>query len=39
MSVLSRRTFLGAAGAAPFLINYHQLAAAEKKQLKIISVP
>ena len=38
MSVLSRRTFLstaGAAGAAPFLINYHQLAAAEKKQLKI----
>src|ERR1700675_210108 len=38
MSVLSRRAFLGAAGvagAAPFLINYHQLAAAEKKQLKI----
>lgn len=41
MSVLSRRTFLstaGAAGAAPFLINYHQLAAAEKKQLKIRDV-
>jgi L-alanine-DL-glutamate epimerase-like enolase superfamily enzyme len=35
MSVLSRRTFLGAAGASPFLIHFHKLAAAEKKQLKI----
>src|ERR1700675_1245260 len=38
MSVLSRRAFLGAAGvagAAPFLIHFHKLAAAEKKQLKI----
>ena len=35
MSVLSRRTFLGAAGASPILIHFHKLAAAEKKQLKI----
>lgn len=35
MSVLSRRTLLGAAGASPFLILFHKLAAAEKKQLKI----
>ena len=35
MSVLSRRAFLGAAGACPFLIHFHKLAAAEKKQLKI----
>jgi L-alanine-DL-glutamate epimerase-like enolase superfamily enzyme len=35
MSVLSRRTFLGAAGASSFLIHFHKLAAAEKKQLKI----
>src|ERR1700692_578350 len=35
MSVLSRRAFLGAAGASPILIHFHKLAAAEKKQLKI----
>jgi len=35
MSVLSRRTFLGAAGASPILIHFQKLAAAEKKQLKI----
>jgi L-alanine-DL-glutamate epimerase-like enolase superfamily enzyme len=35
---LSRRTFLGATAAAPFLTHYHQLAAAEKKQLKIRDV-
>jgi L-alanine-DL-glutamate epimerase-like enolase superfamily enzyme len=29
---------LGTVGAAPFLVNYHQLAAAEKKQLKIRDV-
>ena len=34
---LSRRAFLGAA-ATPFLARYHQLAAAEKKQVKIRDV-
>jgi len=32
---LSRRRFLGAAATAPFLTDFHRLAAAEKKQLKI----
>jgi L-alanine-DL-glutamate epimerase-like enolase superfamily enzyme len=32
---LSRRSFLGAAAAAPFLARFHRLAAAEKNQLKI----
>jgi len=32
---LSRRKFLGAAAAAPFLTYFHKLAAAEKKKLKI----
>jgi L-alanine-DL-glutamate epimerase-like enolase superfamily enzyme len=32
---LSRRGFLAAAAAAPFLTDFHRLAAAEKKQLKI----
>src|SRR5580704_9971099 len=36
-STLSRRTFLGAA-TLPFLTRYHQLAAAEKKQVKIRDV-
>ncbi len=35
---LSRRGFLGAAAAAPFLIDYHRVAAAEKNQLKIRDV-
>src|ERR1700691_4739351 len=35
---LPRRSFLGAAAAAPFLIRYHQLAAAERKRLKIRDV-
>jgi len=35
---LSRRSFLGAAAAAPFLIRYRQLAAAERKRLKIRDV-
>jgi L-alanine-DL-glutamate epimerase-like enolase superfamily enzyme len=35
MTRFSRREFLGAAAAAPFLVNYHRLAAAEKKRLKI----
>jgi L-alanine-DL-glutamate epimerase-like enolase superfamily enzyme len=34
---VSRRTFLGAA-TAPFLAHYHQLAAADKKQVKIRDV-
>ena len=34
MTRFSRREFIGAA-AAPFLVNYHRLAAAEKKRLKI----
>jgi L-alanine-DL-glutamate epimerase-like enolase superfamily enzyme len=38
VSRLSRRTFFKAASAAPFLTHYHQLAAAEKKQLKIRDV-
>lgn len=37
-SRLSRRTFLGAAAAAPFLASYHKLAAAVKNQLKIRDV-
>src|SRR4029078_3929813 len=32
---LSRRQFLGAAATAPFLARYHQLAAAERKRVKI----
>jgi L-alanine-DL-glutamate epimerase-like enolase superfamily enzyme len=35
---LSRRKFLGAAAAVPFLTHYHQLAAAEKEKLKIRDV-
>src|SRR5712692_8684822 len=35
---LSRRQFLGAAAAAPFLAGYHQLAAAERKRVKIRDV-
>src|SRR5215467_11700866 len=35
---LSRRKFLGAAAAAPFLTHFHKLAAAEKKKLKIRDV-
>jgi L-alanine-DL-glutamate epimerase-like enolase superfamily enzyme len=35
---LSRRKFLGAAAAAPFLTHFHRLAAAEKKKLKIRDV-
>jgi len=35
---LSRRQFLGFAAAAPFLTRYHQLAAAEKKRVKIRDV-
>src|SRR6204780_3240903 len=34
-SSLPRRSFLGAAAAAPFLMRYRQLAAAERKRLKI----
>ena len=34
----SRRRFLGLAAGAPFLIRYHQLAAAEKKTVKIRDV-
>src|SRR5712671_2763076 len=36
--MLTRRQFLGAAAAAPFLARYHQLAAAEKKRFKIRDV-
>jgi L-alanine-DL-glutamate epimerase-like enolase superfamily enzyme len=35
---LSRRQFLGGAAAAPFLLRYHQLAAAERKRVKIRDV-
>src|SRR5262245_66562660 len=35
---LSRRQFLGAAAAAPFLTAYHRLAAAERKRVKIRDV-
>jgi L-alanine-DL-glutamate epimerase-like enolase superfamily enzyme len=35
---LSRRRFLGLAATVPFLVRYHQLAAAEKKQVKIRDV-
>src|SRR4029450_3309709 len=34
----SRRQFLTAAPAAPFLVRYHQLAAAERKRVKIRDV-
>src|SRR5580692_6658993 len=32
---LTRRSFLNTAAAAPFLVRYHQLAATERKRLKI----
>src|SRR6202163_3118205 len=35
---VSRRRFLGLAASAPFLAHYHQLAAAEKKTVKIRDV-
>ena len=35
---MSRRRFLGAAAAAPFLTRFHQLAAAERKRSKIRDV-
>ena len=35
---LSRRQFLGAAAAAPFLTGYDRLAAAERKRVKIRDV-
>src|SRR5260370_10499369 len=35
---LSRRQFLGAAAAVPFLTAYHRLAAAERKRIKIRDV-
>src|ERR1700678_800043 len=34
----NRRSFLGAAAGAPFLVRYHQLAGAERKRLKIRDV-
>ena len=34
----SRRQFLGTAATAPFLVRYHQLAAAERKRVKIRDV-
>src|SRR5258705_10114563 len=34
----SRRQFLGAGATAPFLVRYHQLAAAERKRVKIRDV-
>jgi L-alanine-DL-glutamate epimerase-like enolase superfamily enzyme len=37
-SNLSRRKFLALAAGAPFLVRYHQLAAAEKKKTKIRDV-
>jgi L-alanine-DL-glutamate epimerase-like enolase superfamily enzyme len=37
-SNVSRRRFLGLAASAPFLARYHQLAAAEKKTVKIRDV-
>jgi L-alanine-DL-glutamate epimerase-like enolase superfamily enzyme len=37
-SNVSRRRFLGLAAGAPFLAHYHQLAAAEKKTVKIRDV-
>jgi hypothetical protein len=35
---LSRRRFLGLAATVPFLARYHQLAAAEKKKVRIRDV-
>src|SRR5438093_2302387 len=38
LRALSRRQFLGAAAVTPLLARYHQLAAAEKKRVKIRDV-